>query len=54
MSFATEFIEIKRTNNMSLLKIVFGIKTSNKSFKNYFYRSLTGKNQKDLITEDPR
>jgi hypothetical protein len=48
MSFSTQFIEIRMTNESPPPKIVFGIKTLKQSFKNYFFKSISGNNHRDI------
>lgn len=51
MSFSTQFIEIK-INNEASPKIVFGIKALKQSFKNYFFKSISGNNHRGMPSSE--
>jgi hypothetical protein len=48
MTFTSQYIEVKKFTNETYKRIIFGIKNLKKSFKNYFFRSVTGKNNRPI------
>jgi len=51
MAFSSPYIEIKKDFPKPFRRIIIGIRVLQKSIKNYFYRTVTGKYLHDIPDE---